>query len=138
MAKATGIGGVFFRSADIKATAEWYERCLGVETQTWDGGCFSEFKWRELDDPDKTAYTVWSPFNQKTEYFDPGGADFMINYRVDDLDAVLEHLKAQGVEIVGDTTEEPYGRFAWIIDIDGRKVELWEPAAEAAETEKES
>ncbi len=128
MAKATGIGGVFFRANDITATAQWYERCLGLNVSTWEGGAFSQFNWREADNPEAKGYTIWSPFNQSTKYFDPGGADFMINFRVDDLDAVLEHLRAQNVEIVGDIQTEPYGRFAWIIDLDGRKVELWEPA----------
>lgn len=132
MAKATGIGGIFFKSADIEATSKWYEKHLGIEVSTWDGGSYSQFDWREFDDPDKTGYTVWSPFKQSTEYFSPGDADFMVNFRVDDLDAVLAHLRTHDAKIVGDIVSLPYGRFAWVMDIDGRKIELWEPSADAA------
>jgi len=134
MAKATGIGGIFFKSADIEATSKWYERCLGIEVTKWEEGAYGQFNWREFDDPEKTAYTVWSPFKQSTEYFNPSSSDFMVNYRVDDLDAVLDHLRTQDVKIIGDIVTEPYGRFAWILDVDGRKVELWEQAqGEAAD-----
>jgi predicted enzyme related to lactoylglutathione lyase len=129
MAKATGIGGVFFKTADVKATAEWYERCLGIEVSHWEGGSYSQFNWRDDDSPDRPGQTIWSPFKQSTEYFEPGGGDFMVNFRVDDLDGVLDRLRSHNVEIVGDVMSDPNGRFAWISDIDGRKVELWEPGA---------
>ena len=130
MERVTGIGGVFFKTRDPAATIRWYEHHLGIEVGTGEGeGGFSVFPWRERAQPDRTACTVWSPFREDTRYFDPSGASFMINYRVRNLDAMLGQLRDAGIEIVGEPENHPNGRFAWILDPDGRKIELWEPAA---------
>lgn len=128
MARVTGIGGIFFKAQDQAKSLEWYRKHLGIESAEW-GGC--GFTWREATDPDEIGYTVWSPFKGDTDYFDPGRQPFMVNYRVDDLPAMLEALRAEGVEIVGDMIEEENGKFAWILDPDGQKVELWEPVPSA-------
>jgi predicted enzyme related to lactoylglutathione lyase len=126
MEKVTGIGGVFFKSKDPKATTEWYHKNLGVPVT--EQGSF--FPWKELEHPERTARTVWSPFDQGTEYFQPSTSEFMINYRVADLDKLLAQLRVAGVQIVGKTEDYPYGRFAWIVDPEGRKIELWQPIGE--------
>jgi len=123
-ARVTGIGGVFFRSRDPAATSAWYARHLGLAVTEW-GGCI--FPWREAADPAREGATVWSPFPADTEYFGNPTQPVMINYRVADLDAVLTALAAEGVTVLPDRAEEPNGRFAWIIDGDGNRVELWEP-----------
>ncbi|MDX2145100.1 MAG: VOC family protein [Rhodospirillaceae bacterium] len=131
MEKVTGIGGVFFKSADPKATMAWYRKHLGIDPFKMDGqdADFALFQWKELDRPDAVANTVWSPFTQDTAYFSPSATEFMVNYRVRNLDAMLAQLRAAGVKVVGEPTTEFNGRFGWFIDLDGRKVELWEPAA---------
>lgn len=126
--KITGIGGVFFKSKDPKATAAWYSKNLGVSLEA--DATFGFFFWKDLDHPERTARTVWTSFPADTDYFQPGASEFMVNYRVRDLDAMLAQLRAGGVQIVGKTLDEPYGRFAWIMDPDGRKVELWQPLGE--------
>ncbi|MDX1517271.1 MAG: VOC family protein [Woeseiaceae bacterium] len=121
--RVTGLGGVFFKSPDPQRLYRWYEEHLGLKPTP--GENHVNFCWRELDgDP---ARTVWGPFREDTTYFDPGTRDAMFNYRVDDLDGLLDELRAKGVAIADEIEEYPYGRFAWIIDIDGNKVELWEP-----------
>ena len=131
MEKVTGIGGVFFKSADPKATTDWYSKHLGVNVLKIEGQADSPvlFQWKELDRPDNVANTVWAPFKQDTTYFEPSPAEFMVNYRVRNLDAMLTQLRSAGVQIVSGPVDEFNGRFAWIIDLDGRKVELWQPAA---------
>ena len=124
MKKVTGLGGIFFKSEDPAAMREWYAEHLGVFVPNKYGGLF---EWRDKDNPEEMGHTVWSPFGKRTEYFEPSNQPFMINYRVADLDALLEELKAQGVTIVGETMVETYGKFAWILDLEGNKVELWEP-----------
>lgn len=128
-AKATGIGGVFFKCADPDKTRAWYADALGIDMEDYGG---ASFLWRDKDEPGRVGRTVWSLFAADTKYFGPTEAAFMINYRVDDLDAVLAHLADRGVERVGDIEDYPYGRFAWVMDPDGRKVELWEPRGERA------
>jgi catechol 2,3-dioxygenase-like lactoylglutathione lyase family enzyme len=120
----TGIGGVFFRADDPEKSRAWYRDHLGIEGEP--PGI--NFFWRERDDPGSLGFTVWSVFPRDTSYFGPGGQDFMIDYRVRNLDSLLTRLQAQGVQQVGDVEEYWYGRFAWIVDGDGRRVELWEPA----------
>jgi predicted enzyme related to lactoylglutathione lyase len=112
MKRATGVGGIFFRAGDPKRTSAWYERHLGVPVEQEEG----------------EPITVWSPFESDTEYFGSSGQAFMVNYRVDNLDALLEALRAEGVEIDPKREDHEYGRFAWIVDCDGNRVELWEPA----------
>ena len=124
MRRVTGIGGVFFKAKNPKEMGEWYAKHLGIVPQ--EGAAV--FRWRELDDPDSVGYTVWSAFDKDTKYFDPSKSPFMINYRVDDLDALLEQLRAEGVEVDDKVEEYEYGRFAWIMDPEGNRIELWEPS----------
>ncbi|MFZ1971766.1 MAG: VOC family protein [Candidatus Acidiferrales bacterium] len=118
-----GIGGVFFKSADRDQMREWYSKHLGLA----DKGGGAMLPWREHDDPKKEHVTVWTIFPASTDYFGPGHAQFMINYIVDDLDALLDRLKQEGVKIDPKRMDESYGRFAWIYDLDGNKIELWQP-----------
>jgi catechol 2,3-dioxygenase-like lactoylglutathione lyase family enzyme len=119
-----GIGGVFFKSANRAQMREWYAKHLGLA----DKGGGVMLPWRERENPEKKQVTVWSIFPATTDYFGTGPAPFMINYIVDDLDALLARLKLEGVRIDEKRMNESYGRFAWIYDSDGNKIELWEPA----------
>ena len=121
MAKVTGLGGVFYKVADPAATRAWYAEHLGVAVD--DYGCTFAL------DGDARAQTVWSPFKAGSDYFAPSTKDFMINFRVDDLDALLGQLAAKGVACVGEPIDEGYGKFGWIVDPDGVKIELWQPKA---------
>ena len=123
MKKVTGIGGIFFKCKDPNKLREWYNTHLGVNA----GEYGASFEWREASDPAKTGVTQWSPFNDATKYFEPSGNDFMINYRVDNLEALVEELKKEGVTIVDQIESYDYGKFIHIIDLEGNKVELWEP-----------
>ena len=123
--RIVGIGGIFFKSANRDQMREWYAKHLGLA----DKGSGAMLPWREHDDPQKEHVTVWSVFPASTNYFDPGHAPFMINYIVDDLDALLDRLKQEGVKIDAKRMDESYGRFAWIYDSDGNKIELWQPSA---------
>jgi catechol 2,3-dioxygenase-like lactoylglutathione lyase family enzyme len=118
-----GIGGVFFKSANRDQAREWYSTHLGLV----DKGGGAMLPWREHDDPQKEHVTVWTVFPASTKYFDPSPAPFMINYIVDDMDALLDRLKQEGVKIDAKRMDESYGRFAWIYDADGNKIELWQP-----------
>lgn len=129
MARVTGIGGIFFRCGDPEATREWYQERLGIESGEHGG----TFEWRHARDPGRKGFTAWSPFPRDTGYFGEGDQEFMVNYRVDDLDGLLEELREAGVEVLGEPEEFDYGRFAWIRDRDGRRVELWEPRDEPYE-----
>jgi len=122
--RVIGIGGVFFKSANRDQTREWYAKHLGIA----DNGQGAMLPWRERDDPQKEHATVWTVFPSSTDYFDRS-QPFMINYIVDDLDALLDRLKQQGVKIDPKRMNESYGRFAWIYDLDGNKIELWQPSA---------
>lgn len=122
--RVTGIGGVFFKAEDPEELKAWYVRHLGLPTRE-DGGVM--FTWREEGEADRQGATVWGPFPLDTDYFEPSEAAFMINYRVADLDGLLEQLQREGLEIEGRVEEYPYGRFAWIMDPEGNRVELWEP-----------
>jgi len=125
MARVTGIGGVFLRTADPKATAKWYAENLGVKLSDFNGAAFM---WKD-EVPEGTGMTAWSAFPQDTEYFGDGGQAFMVNYRVDDLKGLLEKLAAAGVWVDPKQEDYAYGKFAWIKDCDGHRVELWEPMA---------
>lgn len=124
MRRVTGIGGIFFKSQDPAALKDWYERHLGVIP---DQGGHVTFEWREKDDPDTVGYTVWGPFGQATRYFEPSAKPYMFNFRVADLDALLQQLRAEGVEVDDKVEEYEYGRFGWIMDPEGHRIELWEP-----------
>lgn len=119
-----GIGGVFFKSANRDQTREWYSKHLGIT----DKGGGAMLPWRERDDPQKEHVTVWTVFPSATDYI-PASQSFMINYVVDDMEALLERLKQEGVKIDPKRINESYGRFAWIYDAEGNKIELWQPAA---------
>ncbi len=124
MAKVTGIGGVFFKSSgDHKALADWYEKHLGIKLEEWGGAIL---KWEE-DHADDKGLTVWTTAKSDTKWFNPSESSFMINYRIDDMDGMIEQLKEGGVEIVQGPEQHENGTFAWIMDPDGNKVELWEP-----------
>ena len=127
MAKITGIGGVFFKCRDIEAARNWYRDVLGAPMEDAYGAAFP---FRNDDRPDERGYAVLGPFNDRTRYFEPSDRGFMINLRVDDLDGVLARLKAAGAQIVGDIEEYEYGRFGWVIDPEGVKLELWEPSGQ--------
>lgn len=124
MAKVTGIGGVFFKSKkDPKKLADWYSKNLGIKIEPWGGGML---KWPEDKAEDK-GITVWCPAPKNTKWFKPGTASFMINYRVDNMKALLTKLKRNRVTVLQGPECHENGKFAWILDLEGNKVELWEP-----------
>jgi len=129
MARVTGVGGVFLRTKDPRATAKWYAEHLGVVLNDFNG---SAFQWSD-EVPKGTGMTVWSAFPEGTEYFGEGSQPFMVNYRVDDLDALLASLETAGVWIDPKRDDLGYGKFAWIKDCDGYRVELWQPLADEPE-----
>lgn len=128
MKRVTGIGGLFFKSAHPEQLYKWYEKHLGIQ-RTADGSG-ATFEWRDADDPQQKGMTIWSVFPHTTKYFGAGNSSFMINYRVENLDALLDALKDEGVQIDPHREDTDYGRFAWIIDPDGNRIELWEPPKE--------
>ncbi len=129
MKRVTGIGGIFFKCRDPKALKEWYTRHLGIKSGEHGG----IFLWRTHSNPEHKATTNWSPFKEDTTYFQPSEKPFMINYRVENLVALLEELRKEGVQIVGELDSYDYGHFAHILDAEGNKIELWEPIDTALE-----
>ncbi len=127
MKKVTGIGGIFFKCKDPGKMNEWYKTHLGFDTNEWG----ATFQWRLEDDPTKKGSTQWSPFAENTPYFEPSTKEFMINYRVDDLEALVAQLKTEGVTIVDEIEAFEYGKFVHIMDEEGNKIELWEPVDES-------
>jgi len=125
--RATGIGGIFFKAKDPKALRTWYQEKLGIAMQ--DGSNFGLFRWRERQDSSREGTTVWGLFPETTKYFAPSTSSFMINYRVRNLEALLTLLRSAGVTIEGKVVEDFNGKFGWIIDPEGNKIELWEPKA---------
>jgi predicted enzyme related to lactoylglutathione lyase len=123
MKKVTGIGGIFFKCKDPNKMKDWYKTHLGLNTNQYG----TVFEWRQGADTTKKGFTQWSPFKETTKYFEPSTKDFMINYRVENLAALVEELKANGVTIVDTIETYDYGKFLHILDIEGNKVELWEP-----------
>lgn len=123
MKKVTGIGGILFKCKDPKAVNEWYKTHLGFETTPYG----TSFEWMDKDNPEKKGTTVWNPFKQETNYFEPSEKEFMINYRVENLEALVEQLKNEGVTIVDKMETYDYGKFIHIMDPEGNKIELWEP-----------
>ncbi|MBV8976905.1 MAG: VOC family protein [Alphaproteobacteria bacterium] len=121
MGHITGVGGVFIKARDAKALREWYRDVLGIDIQNWGGAALS------YDAPGHPSVVVFALFGHDSKYFDPSTRDVMINFAVDDLDAMLERLEAKGVKVLGrDDTGDPNGRFAWIMDPEGAKIELWQ------------
>jgi predicted enzyme related to lactoylglutathione lyase len=124
MKKVTGIGGIFFKCKDPNKVKEWYQKHLGLNTTPYG----ASFEWYEGADSTKKGVTTWSPFAETTKYFEPSTKDFMINYRVENLVELVEELKKEGVTIVDKIETYDYGKFVHIIDLEGNKIELWEPA----------
>ena len=123
MKKVTGIGGIFFKCKDPKKITEWYQKHLGLETNPYG----ATFEWYEDGEGKKKAQTQWSPFSETTKYFEPSTREFMINYRVENLEALVEELKKANVEFVDAIETYDYGKFVHILDAEGNKIELWEP-----------
>ncbi|MGE5175118.1 MAG: VOC family protein [Hyphomicrobiales bacterium] len=124
MRRVTGIGGIFFKARDPKALAEWYRTHLGLSVEDWGGVAF---RWAPPENPQGTGTTVWSPFKSDTTYFAPSQATFMINYRVADLHAVLAALRSEGCRVEEKVDESEFGKFGWVLDPEGNKLELWQP-----------
>jgi predicted enzyme related to lactoylglutathione lyase len=135
MAKITGIGGVFIKSTgDNKALAAWYRDVLGLKFEDWGG---SIINWTD-DAKVDGGMTVWSTAASDSKWFAPSESTFMINYRIDDMDGMLAQLEEAGVEIVKGPDTDFNGKFLWVLDPDGNKVELWEPMASEEEGEKDA
>ena len=120
--RATGIGGIFFKCKDPKKIREWYQIHLGLNTNQYG----AVFEWRQGADTAKKGFTQWSPFAEKTKYFEPSTRDFMINYRVENLEGLVEQLKSENVTILDKIETVEYGKFVHILDLENNKVELWE------------
>ncbi|MCF8232734.1 MAG: VOC family protein [Bacteroidales bacterium] len=121
--KVTGIGGIFFFSDDPEKTKEWYSKNLGLETNEYG----STFEFRNANRPDEINYLQWSPFKKGSDYFKPSKKEFMINYRVQNMEGLVKKLKENGVTVVGSIETYSYGKFVHIVDLEGTKIELWEP-----------
>ncbi|MCE3227445.1 MAG: hypothetical protein K0S32_1996 [Bacteroidetes bacterium] len=121
--KVTGIGGIFFKCKDPAKVRKWYQEHLGLNTNQYG----AVFEWRQGADTTKKGFTQWSPFKETTKYFEPSKKDFMINYRVENMDALVAQLKKKGVTIVDSVQSYSYGKFVHILDIEGNNLELWEP-----------
>jgi predicted enzyme related to lactoylglutathione lyase len=121
MARAIGLGGIFFKARDPKALAAWYAQHLGLEINPYFGGV------KFAEDAQRPGCTIWTPFADDTKYFAPSDKPFMINFRVDDLDALLEQLRCAGVQVDAKVEKSDFGNFGWIMDPEGNRVELWQP-----------
>jgi predicted enzyme related to lactoylglutathione lyase len=122
-AKVTGIGGIFFKCKDPEKVKAWYGEHLGLAISEYG----SSFEFRNANRPEEINYLQWSPFPDNTDYFNPSEKEFMVNYRVQHIDKLVEELKAKGVTVVDEITEYDYGKFVHILDPEGNKIELWEP-----------
>jgi len=126
MKRVTGIGGIFFNSTDPTALRAWYKEHLGIDVQDWGGTAFT---WTDPEGNPTAGTTIWSVGDAKSNSFAPSTGPFMVNYRVADLHALVRVLKTEGCRVLDRIDESEYGKFAWVIDPDGNKVELWEPPA---------
>ena len=126
MKRVTGIGGIFFSARDPAASRAWYKKHLGIDVQDWGGAAFS---WVDSDGNPAKGTTIWSVGAADGEHFAPSTAPFMINYRVDDLGALLQALRDEGCDVLEKMDDSEYGKFGWVMDPDGNKVELWQPPA---------
>jgi len=124
MRRVTGIGGIFMTAQDPEALREWYRTHLGIDVQEWGGAVF---RWAHDDGAPAGGTTVWSLAGQATSPFEPSAAPFMVNYRVADLDALRDVLRAEGCDVLERTECSEFGKFGWVMDPEGNKVELWEP-----------
>jgi len=120
MKRATGIGGIFFKANNPKELAAWYEKHLGIE---FGGKVYADFQFQERE----KGWTAFSLFDADTKYFEPSAKQFMINLRVENLDELLKVLREEGVHVFGETEDGDYGKFGWILDPEGNKIELWQP-----------
>ena len=125
MKRVTGIGGIFFKAKDAPALQAWYKRHLGIDVQTWGG---ASFDWADSDGKPTGGTTAWCVAPESSEQFAPSNASFMVNYRVDDLQALVAVLKEEGCNVLDKVEDCEFGKFAWVIDPEGNKVELWQPA----------
>jgi predicted enzyme related to lactoylglutathione lyase len=126
MNRVTGIGGIFFTATDPGAMQAWYKKHLGIDVQEWGGAAF---RWADPDGNPVDGTTIWSIFPAGSESFAPSTASFMVNYRVEDVRALLETLREEGCNVLDKVDDSGYGTFGWVIDPEGNKVELWEPPA---------
>jgi predicted enzyme related to lactoylglutathione lyase len=126
MKRVTGIGGIFFNAKDAPALRAWYKRHLGIDVQDWGGTAFT---WTDSAGKPVGGTTVWSVGSEESNQFAPGNASFMVNYRVEDLYTLVTALKAEGCNVLDKIDDSEYGKFAWVIDPEGNKVELWQPPA---------
>ena len=124
MIRVTGIGGIFFKARDAAVLREWYRQHLGINIEEW-GGC--AFRWTQPEGSPSAGTTVWSVFEAESAYFSPSPAPFMINYRVDDLHAVLTALRAEGCNVDEKVDESEFGKFGWVMDPENNRIELWQP-----------
>ncbi len=124
MKRVTGIGGIFFKAQDAPALREWYQCHLGIDVQFWGG---TSFAWTDAAGTPTGGSTVWSIASPEDDHFAPSSAPFMVNYRVDDLLALVKALKEEGCQVLDKIDESEFGKFAWVIDPEGNKVELWQP-----------
>ena len=123
MKRVTGIGGIFFKTKNPQQVKDWYKKHLGFDTDQYG----TNFEWSQSDSPDKKGFTQWSPFKDDTTYFAPSDQDYMINYRVENIELLVEELKKEGVTILDEIETYDYGKFVHIQDVEGKKIELWEP-----------
>lgn len=123
MKRVTSIGGIFFKCKNPVAIKEWYAKHLGLNTDEYG----TSFEWRQAEDSSRRGFTQWSPFKQSTKYFEPSEKEYMINYRVENIRLLVEQLKKEGVQVVDNIEDFEYGSFVHILDIEGNKIELWEP-----------
>lgn len=123
MGKVTGIGGIFFKCSNPETLRTWYQQHLGISSENWG----SIFFWKNDPFPKEEAYTLWSPFKSDSTYFEPSNASFMINFRVENLDELMQDLAKENILCVGEPQSSEFGKFAWIMDPEGNKIELWEP-----------
>jgi len=126
MKRVTGIGGIFFKAKDAAGLQAWYQRHLGIDVQAWGGAAFA---WADGQGQPVAGTTIWSISSAQAEPFGPSGAPFMINYRVEDLHALVKTLREEGCQVLDQIDESEYGKFAWVIDPEGNKVELWQAPA---------
>lgn len=124
MRRVTGIGGIFFKAKDPGALQEWYKRHLGIDVQEWGG---TAFQWTDGDGNPVGGSTIWSVAAQDAPNFAPSEASFMVNYRVEDAKALAKVLREEGCDVLDEVHESDFGVFAWVIDPEGNKVELWQP-----------
>jgi len=124
--RVTGVGGIFFKARDAKKLMAWYQKHLGFKPEE-EGSTTAMSQWREEDHAEHFGQTVWAIFPDNTKYFDPGSSQFMINFRVSNLRETLDQLREEGVRVDDNVVEYDFGKFGWIMDPEGNRIELWEP-----------